>query len=616
MLIEKVVIYLNITFDSYIKKLISCYKGKAVGGTLGMPYEGNTETNNIKFYDPMPEEMHGNDDLDLQVISLEALLENGLPVNCCHLARAWRHLNFGPDEYGVALHNLQNRIFAPLSGTYENKFHNGMGGAIRSELWAALAPGNPALAVSFAKTDASIDHCGSGISGSVFLTAVESAAYTEKETERLIETGLSFVKNDARFYSAIRDTVKWWRDTGDLFETREKILTYYKSDNWSDVTVNVCFIVLAWLAGNGDFGKTICNAVNCGYDADCTAASVGSIMGIINPDCIDEKWSEPIGDKLILSRQILGMRTSENMTQLCDKIAALAVKCGEFYNSAVGITKVPGHISAMSAEIPEWAEPSFADILSCKSGRESLICVSPLCIKLVYPEIPSLAKGEKKEFSAKISNPSNIPVRAALRLSVPEYFELEGNEFFFELPVGGSKEIRFKIKCNTDYKAAFDNIRLLIDINGMQYEEKAGIICAYPWVEKECGSTCGDISSLENACYSPAAGFIKPITHGAKLMAIEVRPAMPIRAAFTCQGTRPLKLWFNGEKILEYNAKVYVPGLHRGQSVLADLKPEWNRIVLQLEDGADGEVFLAIGNPVDWIWLNTLEWRRIKENEQ
>ena len=90
---------------------------------------------------------------------------------------------------------------------------------------------------------------------------------------------------------------------------------------------------------------------------------------------------------------------------------------------------------------------------------------------------------------------------------------------------------------------------------------------------------------------------------------------MPMTAAITCQGTRPLKLWFNGEKILEYNAEVYVPGLHRGQSVLANLKPCWNRIILQVEDGNDGEIFFAIGNPVDWIWLNTLEWRKPKEEQ-
>ena len=603
---------MNISFDDYMKKLVSCYKGKAIGGTLGMPFEGYTNTNSIEFYKALPDKMHGNDDLDLQVVWLETLLQNGFPINGYHLSAAWRHLNFGPDEYGVALHNFKNKIFAPLSGVYGNKFGSGMGGAIRSEIWAALAPGDPALAVSFAKIDASADHYGSGISGSVFLTAVESAAYTEDDTERLIETGLSFVNKDIRFSSAIRDTVKWWHDTGDLFTVRKKILENYGADNWSDVTINVSFIVLAWLAGGGDFGKTVCSAVNCGYDADCTAASVGSILGILNPDGIEKKWSDPIGDKLVLSRQILGVRTSETMIGLCEKTAAAAVKCGEFYNSYARLTGVPQHIAEKTAEIPVWTDPSLAEMLFARSQRDSLLSILPLGIILTYPEVPSLAMGEEKEFSARILNPSRASARTHLKLSVPECFELSGDEFSFELPPLSEHEIHFKIKSNTDYKSAFDFLHFLFDINGMRYEAEAGIISAYPWTEKD---SCDDISSLESARYSPAESFIKPISHGAKELAIEVRPAMPMTAAITCQGTRPLKLWFNGEKILEYNAEVYVPGLHRGQSVLANLKPCWNRIVLQAEDGNDGEIFFAIGNPVDWIWLNTLEWRKPREEQ-
>lgn len=602
-----------IAFNDYMKKLISCYKGKAIGGTLGMPFEGDTETNNVKFYDPLPEAMQGNDDLDLQVVWLETLLKNGFPINRFHLAKSWRHLKFGPDEYGVTLHNLRNKVFAPLSGTYGNKFGSGMGGAIRSELWAALAPGDPALATFLARTDSSVDHYGSGISGSVFLAAVESAAYNEQSTEKLIETGLSFVEDDLWFSSAIKDTVKWWNETGDLFGTREKIIGNYGVDNWSDVTVNVCFIVLAWLAGNGDFGETICCAVNCGYDADCTAASVGAILGILKPDGIENRWSAPIGDKLVLSRQILGLRTSENMAQLCDKIAAVAVKCCAFYNSEIKLTGVPKNIIEMSAAIPEWTGAGVAEKLACRSGRESLFSVTPIGVKLIYPEIPALAKGEEKEFAAQIFNPTDIDMQVKLKLSVPQCFALYHDEFLFHLPTLEMQEIHFKIKSFTDYKAAFDCIHFSFEINGMRYETEAGIICAYPWIEKECGKTCVDISSLENSSYSPAPGFIKSVTAGAKLLAIEVRPAMKINAAFTCQGTRPLNLWLNGKKILEYSAKVYVPGLHRGQSVLADLKPDWNRIVLQVEDGAEGEVFFAIGNPVDWIWLNTLEWRKIEE---
>ncbi len=50
-------------------KIIGCWFGKAVGGTLGQPYEGVTHALDLDFYDPVPTEMIPNDDLDLQVVA-------------------------------------------------------------------------------------------------------------------------------------------------------------------------------------------------------------------------------------------------------------------------------------------------------------------------------------------------------------------------------------------------------------------------------------------------------------------------------------------------------------------------------------------------------------------
>ena len=50
------------------KKIIGGLLGKAVGGTLGAPpYEGCTGPLKLKYYDPVPEKMLPNDDLDLQI---------------------------------------------------------------------------------------------------------------------------------------------------------------------------------------------------------------------------------------------------------------------------------------------------------------------------------------------------------------------------------------------------------------------------------------------------------------------------------------------------------------------------------------------------------------------
>ena len=56
------------TDAEYRGKVLGAWLGKAVGGTLGQPWEGSTGPLNLSYYDPVPNEMMPNDDLDLQVL--------------------------------------------------------------------------------------------------------------------------------------------------------------------------------------------------------------------------------------------------------------------------------------------------------------------------------------------------------------------------------------------------------------------------------------------------------------------------------------------------------------------------------------------------------------------
>ena len=55
-------------------KVLGCWYGKSIGGTLGAPFETSRQMNDVKFYPP---EINGNplpnDDLDLQLVWLSAV---------------------------------------------------------------------------------------------------------------------------------------------------------------------------------------------------------------------------------------------------------------------------------------------------------------------------------------------------------------------------------------------------------------------------------------------------------------------------------------------------------------------------------------------------------------
>lgn len=346
-----------VEIDSYREKIMGCWLGKAVGGTLGMPYEGYAGPLNLSFYDPVPDTMIANDDLDLQVLWACLLEQQDAPkVGPELFVQGWKdHITFPWDEYGICKRNLANGLLPPLTGSYDNWFANGMGAAIRSELWACLAPGDPALAAAYAREDACLDHAGEGLWAEVWLAALQSAAFVESDLQKVLDVGFEFIPEGSIIRTAIEDTQNWWNFSHDWKRVREQILEKYGHENFTNVTENLAFTLLALLDGGGDFSRSICTAVNCGKDTDCTAATVGAILGIMNPDCIGDDWLKPIGHDLVLSPEIVGISPPDTLDGFTDMIVDLRRRLdGEMPQRAES--------SEMPTDITVWARLGSADV--------------------------------------------------------------------------------------------------------------------------------------------------------------------------------------------------------------------------------------------------------------
>ena len=296
----------------------ACWLGKNVGGTLGGPHEGKSGPLELRFYDPVPDGMMPNDDLDLQLVWLYHLRREGVrEVTPDLLAEAWeRHVRFPFDEYGYGLRNAHLGIRGAERGAVDNWFGEGMGAAIRSELWACLCPGNPARAAGFAWADAVTDHSGDGVWAEVFFAALQAAAFGGGEVEALIGEAERFLPRESTLRAAIVDCVALWQASGDWLTVRDQLFVRYYNGNFTHVVVNVAFTLLGWLAGRGDFGRSLCIAVNCGLDTDCTGATLGALMGIHRPECITDDWLAPIGEEIVVSPEIVGIDAPATVDEL------------------------------------------------------------------------------------------------------------------------------------------------------------------------------------------------------------------------------------------------------------------------------------------------------------
>lgn len=309
------------------EKILGCWLGKAVGGTLGQTFEGLSGPLDADFYFPVPEEMVPNDDLDLQVLYACIIDQLDQPVVDRNvLAQAWAdHVEFPWNEYGVGMRNLAEGLKPPYTGSFDNWFTCGEGAAIRSELWACLAPGNPDLAAAYAYEDACFDHAGDGVVAAQFLARLQSLAFIENDPDTLLDGALAGIPSDSGIHRVVTDTRGWVAEGLGWVEVRGKIMERYGRSDFTDVRPNTGFVVLGWLAGK-DFSEKICITNNCGEDCDSSTASLGALLGILDPDSIDAKWLAPIGRDLVLNEEITGITPPPTIDEFTDLVIDLAAR--------------------------------------------------------------------------------------------------------------------------------------------------------------------------------------------------------------------------------------------------------------------------------------------------
>lgn len=314
-----------LSLTSFRDKLAGCWAGKNIGGVLGAPFEGYRQINKADFYTqdlsmgPPP-----NDDLDLQIVWLAAVEKYGRNVNAAILGEYWLSYVI-PNwvEYGTGKSNLRAGLMPPLSGEVNNGYKNSCGCFIRSELWACLAPGHPEIAARYAYEDAIVDHAGEGMYGEIFFAALESAAFVESDTRKLLEIGLSYIPSDCVTAKAIGMAVACYDQKTPFEEARKRIhnvapgtfgVLIWKvsevptagnegmafGEPGFDAPENVAFAIAGWLYGEGDFGRSLCLANACGEDTDCTCATLGAIYGIVRGESgLPEKWKKPLDDRIV-----------------------------------------------------------------------------------------------------------------------------------------------------------------------------------------------------------------------------------------------------------------------------------------------------------------------------
>ncbi len=425
---------MRLNYGEYLEKVRGCWAGKNIGGTLGAPMEGQVKIHDVSFY---TQELNGvpapNDDLDLQLIWLAAVEIYGLDQITPHLlGEFWDQCIIAPcSEYSICKMNVSNGFMPPLSGAVNNDVFKYSNGAwIRSEIWACLCPGAPDEAIKYAYVDSCADHCGEGIWAEMFTAAMESAAFVENDVRRLVEIALDKVPEDSMLAKAVHiavssyDSGMTWQDTRNRIMEEVDIVQYRAA-------VNIGFVIVGLLYGDGDFDRSICTAVNCGDDTDCTGATVGALFGIMGGRAsIPERWLEPIGESIsTICINHFAFNFLYGLPNTLDSLSHRTARAAQ----------VASAVNAMLPRIGDWptsVEPSEIQAMIGGESASRLLAL-PLyyldcslqysgSLRIVYPEGPSIAPGGTLRIGLEMGDSLHVNAMFNLRWkNLPEGWSVD-----------------------------------------------------------------------------------------------------------------------------------------------------------------------------------------------
>ena len=439
----------KISYNEYINKVHGGWFGKCLGGAAGAPVEGFKKINEIHDFREIMNPNLPNDDLDLQLLWLEALQNKGLHIEAKDLADAWDKQCWYPMmEYGLFLKNYERGIYPPYSGAFNNPvFREGNGCPIRSEIWGMIFPGNPDLAVYYAGMDGSLDHCGDSVWIEQFLSAVESMAFFETDIVRLLQNGLRYIPADSKAAKCVTDILASHKiNSQDWRKARTHALRFFGHNDFTNSTINLAFVLIGLLFGNGNLDDTINIALKCGYDTDCTCATAASILGIIvGYSDIDPNLKELVRDKFVIGIDV--KRENNSIQHLSRETCEIGIEASHSINSGCEITDIPA--------------------IAQTEPREQEISTIGICVD--YKEHPAIGYNDNCTFYITISNHSDAMFSGELFIrDIPQGWTSLCDKWNIDLTPGGSIRIENTIKAPPSvHEIANSNILSVVLANKM-----------------------------------------------------------------------------------------------------------------------------------------------------
>lgn len=316
--------------DNYLEKIYAGFLGMNIGIRVGAPveptiwtYERIRETyGEIDHYIKDYKNFAADDDANGPYHFLRALHDDAKDREPTpdDVGRAW--LNYAREGVGMfwwggygrstehtAFLNLKHGISAPQSGSIAQNGHTiaeQIGGQIFIDTWGLVSPCDPEAAARRGAVSASVSHDGEGLEGARFICAAIALAFEMDDIYALVDLALTYVTPQSKYRQVAQAVIDFHREQPNDWRACRQMLDelwgYDRYGGACHIIPNAGVCVLSLVYGAGDFNRTVEIATMCGWDTDCNAGNVGTILGVMcGLDGLKACYREPIGDAIVMS---------------------------------------------------------------------------------------------------------------------------------------------------------------------------------------------------------------------------------------------------------------------------------------------------------------------------
>lgn len=291
-------------------KVAGGWAGKMIGVSYGAPTEFRSQG---KTYEKemvwTPDRVRGalwQDDLYVQMSFMMTMDRYGLDAPAEYFAESFAKAGYQLWHANVqARKNFQDGIMPPASGSPEFNLHaDDIDFQIEADYIGFMCPGMPQTANRIADKIGHIMNYGDGVYGGMFVAGLYSAAFMEKNIERIVQIALRSIPTESNYSRCIHDVITLhkqhpddWRQAWQRLEEKwgQVDICGALSPFNIDAKLNGAYIVMGLLYGQGDFAKTMEISTRCGQDSDCNPSNAGAVIGVMKGyKAIAENWKSGI----------------------------------------------------------------------------------------------------------------------------------------------------------------------------------------------------------------------------------------------------------------------------------------------------------------------------------